>query len=166
MSFAFLHTGKIYNPYSPGLGEAQGKRLRLLASYNSLDPSDLEARRAALEEMFLSFGEGSMMPIPLYANWAGLNVMVGRNFRALSGLVLVDDSFITIGDDCSFGSNVVISTGTHPVSPGLRLKTACYNLPVTIGNNVVVGDRAVILPGSVVPDGTAVAPGEVWTRRG
>ena len=57
---------------------------------------------------------------------------MGDHVYANFNLVLVDDAVIEIGDNVMIGPNVVLCTGTHPVSPRLRAKEAQYNKPVKV----------------------------------
>lgn len=57
-----------------------------------------------------------------------------------------------------------ISTATHPIDPVARNSGAELGKPVTIGNNVWIGGRAVINPGVTIGDNVVVASGAVVTK--
>lgn len=59
---------------------------------------------------------------------------------------------------------VHIYTATHPVNPFERNKGLEYGKPVTIGNNVWIGGRAVINPGVTIGDNAVIASGAVVTK--
>ncbi len=68
---------------------------------------------------------------------------------------------ITIGSNVSISAEVCILTADHdPASPSF----AGRHRPVTIGDFVFVGTRAVILPGVTLGKGAVVAAGAVVTR--
>ena len=89
---------------------------------------------------------------------------LGDQVYANFNLTLVDDGPIRIGDNVMFGPSVVITTGGHPVLPDLRRRSAQFNLPVTIGNNVWVGSGVQIMPGTTIGDNTVIGAGSVVTR--
>ncbi len=53
---------------------------------------------------------------------------------------------------CLIRPDVHIYTATHPLHPHERNTGAGYGKPVTIGNNVWIGGRAVINPGVTIGD--------------
>ena len=162
--FDQLHDGSLYLPLADEIVEVQRKCLELQYDYNATRPSETERREALLREMFAAIGEGSFIEPPLHANWGGHFVRMGKNVYANFGLTLVDDTTITIGDNCMFGPNVVIATAGHPILPQLRAQGYQYNAPVTIGRNVWVGAGALILPGVCIGDDTVIGAGSVVTH--
>ena len=89
----------------------------------------------------------------------------------------------TIGRYCSIGSDVIIGPGRHPTdrfstSPifynpsnlcGVSLEGKAVEpfedyLPVTIGNDVWIGSRAIVLDGVTIGDGAVIGAGAVVTR--
>jgi galactoside O-acetyltransferase len=77
---------------------------------------------------------------------------------------LVDDGPIHIGDNVMFGPNVVITTAGHPVLPELRVRSAQFNLPVSIGDNVWIGSGVQIMPGVTIGANTVIGAGSTVTR--
>ena len=69
-----------------------------------------------------------------------------------------------IGDNCMLAPGVHIYTATHPIDPVARNSGAELGKPVTIGNNVWIGGRAVINPGVTIGDNVVVASGAVVTK--
>lgn len=66
------------------------------------------------------------------------------------GCIFFDVGLITIDDNCQIGPAVQIYTADHPCDPELRRSGLESARPVTIGNNVWIGDDAIIGAGSVV----------------
>ena len=62
------------------------------------------------------------------------------------------------------GPDVHIYTATHPLDPHERSTGAEYGKPVTIGNNVWIGGRAIINPGINIGDNVVIASGAVVTK--
>lgn len=158
-----MQNGYLYLENPALLGE-QRKCLERLYDYNATRPSDIEQRKALMQEMFAELGEGCYIEPPLHANWGGHHVHLGNHVYANFNLTLVDDTDIYIGDRCMFGPNVTIATAGHPILPSLRAMGYQYNMPVHIGNNVWIGAGAIILPGVTIGDNTVVGAGAVVTK--
>jgi maltose O-acetyltransferase len=71
---------------------------------------------------------------------------------------------IDIGNEVSFGHEVLITTSTHRIGTPERRGGLVEPDPVRVGHGAWVGSRAVILPGVEVGDGAIVAAGAVVTR--
>ena len=82
----------------------------------------------------------------------GYNIFLGNNFFANFDCVMLDVCPIRIGDNCMLAPGVHIYTATHPIDPVARNSGAELGKPVTIGNNVWIGGRAVINPGVTIGD--------------
>ena len=159
-----MHTGSIYNPSDREIMKRQEECFRLLSDYNSTKRDDFSLREEKLRKMFASFGKGSYIEIPFYANWAGAFAHIGEGVYANFNLTLVDDGEIFIGDHVMIGPNVTITTASHPLSPQLRQKGAQYNKSVRICNNVFIGAGATILPGVTIGEGSVVGAGSLVTK--
>lgn len=159
-----IHSGKLYYCNNEELMAVQESYLEKLYDFNQTRPGEHEKRASLLRGMFAEIGENCYIEPPLHANWGGKNVHFGKGVYANFNLTLVDDTDIYIGDCVMFAPNVTLSTGTHPIHPGLRSKQAQYNLPIHIGNNVWLGAGAVVLPGVTIGDNTVVGAGSVVTK--
>lgn len=162
--FAPLHSKSVYDPSDQRIMALQKERFALLDEYNSMKRTLMEEREEKLRSMFHSFGSGSYIEIPFYANWAGLFVDIGEAVYANFNLTLVDDTFISIGDHTMIGPNVTIATATHPYEKELREKGLQKNMPVRIGKNCFIASGAIICPGVEIGDNTIVGAGSVVTR--
>lgn len=161
--FDLMHSGKIYNPEDEEIMEEQRKCFVKLRNYNS-SVAEGKERWKLLYECFASFGKGSWIERPFYANWAGKFCEVGDHVYANFNLTLVDDAPIYIGDNTMIGPNVIITTATHPLSPRLREHGAQYNKSVRIGRNCFIGAGAIICPGVTIGDDAVIGAGSVVTR--
>ena len=73
----------------------------------------------------------------------------------------------TIGTHVMMGTDVVVITRNHAfgrIDVPMMEQGFEEERPVYIGNNVWIGDRAVILPGVIVGDGSIIAAGAVVTK--
>lgn len=108
----------------------------------------------------------------------GQIVIGNRVWMSLRGQVISATS-IEIGSDCIFGRDVYISdTNEHPVDPEVRRaqtrahflqgtppdRYAAASSPVSIGDGVWVGERAIILKGVTIGRDSVVAAGSVVTK--
>ncbi len=59
---------------------------------------------------------------------------------------------------------VHIYTAGHPLDPLVRKSGKEFGKPVTIGDNVWIGGRAVINPGVTIGDNAVIASGSVVTK--
>ena len=74
---------------------------------------------------------------------------------------------VTIGDNVMMGPEVVIYTGGHRhdrTDIPMMEQGSVDPRPVTIGNDVWIGRRAIILPGVTIGDGVIIAAGAVVTK--
>ena len=62
------------------------------------------------------------------------------------------------------GTNVTLTTATHPVSPALRERGIQYNKEIRIGKNVWIGAGVTVLPGVTIGDNSVIGAGAVVTR--
>lgn len=91
----------------------------------------------------------------------GYNISVGENFYMNYDCLLLDIAPITIGDNCMIAPD----SATHPIPYKERNEQiiagvfTCLELgkPVTIGHNVWIGGRSVILPSITIGDGAVIA---------
>jgi galactoside O-acetyltransferase len=159
-----MDAGLIYDPTDTALSEQQTDALELMYDFNATRPSQSAERSELLQRMFASAGAGCYIEPPLHANWGGRHVHLGAHVYANVNLTLVDDGPIHIGDNVMFGPNVVITTAGHPVLPELRVRSAQFNLPVSIGDNVWIGSGVQIMPGVTIGANTVIGAGSTVTR--
>lgn len=159
-----MHDGRLYHCDDPELVKEQLKYLDLVHDYNQLKPSQQEEKQALLKQMFQKIGDDCYIETPFHASWGGKHVKMGTHVYANYNLMMVDDTEITIGDHVMIGPNVVICSGTHPISPKLRIKQVQYNKPVHIGHNVWIGASCVIMPGVTIGDHSIIGAGSIVTK--
>lgn len=115
--------------------------------FESCGPGVDVHRRAA-------FGLGKRIKVGAHAN-LGVNVYInGRGG-------------VTIGENVLMGPDVIIYTGTHTLGDSetpVQRQQMRY-APVTIGDDVWLGARVVVLPGVTIGRGCVVGANSVVTRR-
>ena len=98
------------------------------------------------------FGNGSRLKV-------GNRSQLGQNCR-LNGT-------ISIGDDCLMGPDVIMMATSHEfcdVSMPMNRQGERPEKPISIGNDVWIGTRVIILPGVSIGNQSIVAAGAVVTK--
>ena len=159
-----IHSGNLYFPNGEEILSEQLAYLDIMDEYNRTSRLQFEKRTALLKQVFAEVGEGTYVESPYFGNWGGHHVHLGKNVYINSGLKLVDDTHIYIGDYCMLGPNVVLATAGHPIDPTLREKALQYNLPVRIGRNCWLGAGVIVMPGVTIGDNSVIGAGSVVTK--
>jgi maltose O-acetyltransferase len=153
--------GELYRGDDPELVAERQRAREICFEANSTlaDPN----RHVLLKTLFGSCGPGFYVEPPFRCDY-GYNISVGERFYANFDCVMLDCAPIRIGDDCLLAPGVHIYTATHPLDAALRATGAESACPVTIGNKVWIGGRAVINPGLTIGDNAIIGSGAVVTR--
>jgi acetyltransferase-like isoleucine patch superfamily enzyme len=93
--------------------------------------------------------------------WAPSLVSIGARSKIGQDTFLDGRLGITIGEDVAISSEVMVWTLEHDPQDAFF---NCRGGPVSIGNRVWIGARAVILPGVTIGEGVVVGAGAVVTR--
>ncbi len=163
--------GLLYNSADPELAEDRTKAQQITKKYNQTEPTDDSLRQELLKSFFGHIGKNCYIE-PTFRCDYGYNISVGENFYMNYDCVLLDICPIIIGDNCLIAPGVHIYTATHPIlykERNIQIINGvpiCLELgkPVTIGHNVWIGGRSVILPGVTIGDGAVIAAGAVITK--
>lgn len=159
-----MHNQKLYCATDEELLKEQLSYIDIVNEFNLTRTNELAKRQKLLKEMFLSVGENCYIEPPLHANFGCKHVKLGNNVYANFNLTLVDDTYISIGDNTMIGPNVTIATAGHPILPLLREKGYQFNVPINIGRNVWIGAGVIILPGVNIGDNSVIGAGSVVTK--
>lgn len=154
---------KRYFASDPELVKDRLNARRLTRLFNDSLETDVRKRTDTLKMLFGSTGEYIYIE-PNFRCDYGYNIHVGENFYANFDCVFLDVCEIRIGDNCMIGPGVHIYTATHPLDPEERRTNAEYGKPVTIGDNVWIGGRAVVNPGVKIGNDAVIASGAVVTK--
>jgi maltose O-acetyltransferase len=154
--------GERYDPADPELVAERVAARELTAEYNRTGPEETDRRDRLLGTLFGTTGETVTVEPPFRCDY-GYNVHAGDGFYANFGCVFLDVCRIEVGDDCLLGPGVHVYTATHPLDPVER-RGREYGKPVSVGDDVWVGGRAVLNPGVTVGDRSVVGSGAVVTE--
>lgn len=104
---------------------------------------------------------GHVSVYPSVNVWAPWNVEMGSYVAIDDCVNLYSVDKITIGTKVAISREALICTASHDITkPNRPLVTA----PITIGDGVWIGARAIILPGVTIGEGAVVAAGAVVTK--
>ena len=128
--------------------------------YNSLRPTLLRERNALLQQILGKADDDTFINQPFFCDY-GKHIRVGKRFFANFNLTVLDEAFVTIGDDCFIGPNVSIYTACHSTDPAERNTRREWAKPVNIGHNCWIGGSVTILPGVTIGDNVTIGAGSV-----
>jgi maltose O-acetyltransferase len=154
--------GEPYDPSDPELVADRARASGLVRRYNATSEAEADRRDALLRELFGSVGTDATVEPSVRCDY-GYNVFVGDDFFANYGCVFLDTNRVAFGDRCMLGPGVHVYTPTHPIDPDERATGRERGRPVTVGDDVWIGGRAVLNPGVTVGNEAVVASGAVVT---
>lgn len=97
-------------------------------------------------------------------NNTSLIINAGTTIESAHLAVTEDFSKIHIGENCMFANNVEIRTGdSHAIFDGNQIRINAAS-SVSIGNNVWLGSRAMILKGVSIADNCLIGAGSIVTK--
>ncbi|PDY44306.1 maltose acetyltransferase domain-containing protein [Bacillus pseudomycoides] len=155
--------GEMYVPADLVLVEGREHARILTRKLNETPETKYEERSLIVKELFGSTGDNIHIESSFKCDY-GYNIHVGEDFYTNFDCVILDVCPVTIGENCMLAPGVHIYTATHPLDPIERISGAEFGKPVTIGNNVWIGGRAIINPGVTIGDNSVIASGTVVTK--
>lgn len=155
--------GELYLAGDEQLVKERENARRMTRIYNATTETDCDHRTQLLKQLFGSTGNQIFIE-PTFRCDYGYNIHVGENFYANFDCVILDVCEVRIGKNCFMAPGVHIYTATHPLDPIERILGAEFGKPVTIGDNVWIGGRAVINPGLTIGNNVVVASGAVVVK--
>lgn len=107
--------------------------------------------------------DGGEVGVELHAEPDG-TIVIGDDVVLRAGAAVEAEDLVVIGDRCELGRfSRVMDNHFHPVAGDRHLRPPSQ--PVRLGEGVVLGERAVVLPGAELGDGVRLAPGTVVGRK-
>ena len=154
--------GELYDASDAELVRVRLRARVMLHELNISHPSDDVARRRILCELFGSGGDSVWLE-PTFRCDYGTNIYLGKKVYFNFDCVILDVCEVRLGDFVFVAPGVHIYTATHPLDPVLR-RTQEFGKPVTIGNDVWIGGKAIICPGVTIGDRSVIGAGSVVTK--
>lgn len=160
-----IKSGDLYYEidYPKELNQENLKYLDQLYEFNLCKPSEWDRKEKILKGIFATLGKDCYILSPFQASW-GKNIHIGNHVYINYDCTIIDDTDVYIGDYTMIGPKVTIATACHPIDPESRKKTAEFNLPIHIDDNVWIGAGAIILPGISIGKNSVIGAGSVVTK--
>lgn len=156
--------GEYYSAIDPELVRELNETKDIIQQYNNLRPTDTQGRFKILKNLIGKMADDNALIIqPFFCDY-GKHIRLGKRFFANFNFTVLDEAYVTIGDDCFIGPNVSIYTACHSTNPVERNSRKEWALPVTIGNNVWIGGSVTILPGVTIGDNVTIGAGSVVVK--
>jgi len=155
--------GELYNGADEQLVREREQARTLTRLFNQTNETEHAERLSILKKLFGSTGDKIYIE-PTFRCDYGSNIHVGENFYANFDCVILDVAEVRFGDNCLLAPGVHLYTAGHPLDPVTRSSGLEFGYPITIGNNVWIGGRAIINPGVTIGDNVVVASGAVVTK--
>lgn len=155
--------GEVYDACDAELLQDLNRVKGLCQQYNNLLPTDFAGRNKLIREILGQADEDTFINQPFYCDY-GKHIRVGKRFFANFGFTVLDEAYVTIGDDCFLGPGVHIYCACHSTDPRKRKTRQEWAKPVTIGNDVWIGGNVTILPGVTIGDNCTIGAGAVVTH--
>ena len=154
--------GRLYDPNDPELAEARMTARQRCWAMNQSSPRQEHLRRGLLRELFASGGDSVWLEPPFRCDY-GINIYLGKKVYFNFDCVILDVCEVRIGNFVFIAPGVHIYTATHPLEADLRRHQE-FGKPVTIGNDVWIGGKAIICPGVTIGDCSVIGAGSVVTK--
>jgi maltose O-acetyltransferase len=144
-------------------------RLQLALIASGLIPAHAGRRlRAALLRLGgLKIGRGTLVlgnPVIAGEGNPYRLLSIGESCWVNMGIIFDLGAPVTVGDRVDLGHEVLFITSSHDVEGAERRGGSPLIAPITVGDGVWIGARAILLPGVTVGEGAIVAAGAVVVR--
>lgn len=157
---ALTNSGNLYYDYTPLIERARNyayyccrTQQNLMAQLGNLVPTPL-GQLFAKTGVTLNILPGFICEFGFNLYW-GDQVQVGRQLK------IIDCAPVTIGNRVVIGHQVGLYTSNHAEDPTLRAQHWCQELPITVGDDVWLGDQVTVRPGVTIGPRTCVLAGSV-----
>ena len=160
-----LDAGLYYDFWDAGVNGRKLNAIRFCRELRKMQDADAtEAEQAVLIGQYFGHAGRDVCLCPGFMCDSGKNIYVGDQFLTNYNVTILDIMPVRIGDYVMIGPNTLITTVNHPITPKGRREHLGIGKPVTIGNNVWIGGRAVINPGVTIGDNAVIASGSVVVK--
>lgn len=136
------------------------------AAQKKFNESEYWNDKSAFEELKKCFKVAPVDMVltpPVYFDH-GDRISFGKHFYANTDLTILDENYVTFGDNVFLAPHVSIYTAGHPIDKDIRNLELEYAKAVTIGDNVWIGGNVVINPGVTIGSDVVIASGSVVVK--
>lgn len=157
-----MAAGEVYWGFNPVFGPLLERGQNFCFKYNQTPPSDMDGKRRLLEEFLRKVGRNVLPNSPIHIDLG--NMEIGDNTIINFNLVVLDEAFVKIGNNCFIGPNCSIYTVVHSFGYEERNQGYMSAHPVVIGNNCWLCGNVTVLPGVTIGEGSVIGAGSVVTK--
>jgi len=137
--------------------------MELTSRLNVLPFSDVEGRRAVLDELFGRPHPATALVHPPFYCTHGLGITLGEYSFVGHACSFLDLGGITVGERVMIAPKVTLVTEGHPVEPAERYGFITM-APIVIEDRAWIGAAATILPGVTIGHDSVVGAGAVVAK--
>jgi len=130
---------------------------------NSTSPTDVEAQRKIIKELFGKTKDVFTITTPFWCDY-GYNIEIGENFYTNFNCVILDGAKVTFGDNVFIAPNCGFYTAGHPIDTKRRNQGLEFAYPITVGDNVWFGGGVQVMPGVTIGNDVVIGAGSVVTK--
>ena len=156
-----IMAGKLFTDMCEGLPEERDGAKKRMIAFNLTTPDTLDERLRIQKEMLHEKSGEAWIEPPFYFCY-GRHIILGEGTYVNFNCNFVDDGMITVGKNVMFGPAVTIATVGHPLRPDMR--EYMYTDPVTICDNVWIGENVTICPGVTIGENSVIGAGSVVVK--
>lgn len=92
-------------------------------------------------------------------------IQIGSHNLFSNSVCMIANERITVGDRCQIGDQVTITDcDFHEINPSTRNRSSGPTHPVTLGNNVWLGSRVMVLKGVTIGDNSVIGAMSLVTK--
>jgi len=136
---------------------------KFIEAFNDAKGEERKNRMDYIRKAFAHVGKNAYIEPPFYCDH-GWNISVGDNFYANTGVIILDQCPVTIGNNVMLAPRVSIYCACHPIDAFVRNTLYELGKPVTIGSDVWIGGNTVINPGVTIGSNVVIGSGSVVTH--
>jgi maltose O-acetyltransferase len=155
--------GELYVARDPELAADHARAQQLLEAFNATTHAEQSRRDEVLRELLGELGDDVVVKPPFRCDY-GRQIAIGAGTFINYDCVMLDVAPIALGAACQVGPGVQFLTAEHPIDPDARRRGWESARPITVGDNVWIGGRAVVCPGVTIGDDAVIGAGSVVTR--
>jgi len=160
---AITNSGQLYYDYNEDIDAAREYSFKICRQYNNLVREHNEYRQELLQSLFARLGKNVRIEANFLTEF-GFNLEIGDNVTILHDVSFIDCTSVTIGDNVTIGPHCGLYTANHAEEPKLRANHYCYEQPIKIEKNVVVGGGSLIAPGVTIGQGSIIQAGSIVVK--